>query len=127
MRFENLLDEAIETQFEELDKCEVGSDSQRNAADVVTKLVDRAIEIEKLKVNREEQERSKKLEREMELTKIKEERHDRWIRNGVTVGIALVQIGLTVWGTNKCLKFEETGTVTTSAGRNFINRLFSKK
>ena len=42
----------------------------------------------------------------------------------VTVGLGIGSMLLNVWGTNKTLKFEETGTVTTSAGKSHINKLF---
>ena len=42
----------------------------------------------------------------------------------VTIGLGIGSMLLNVWGTNKTLKFEETGTVTTSAGKSHINKLF---
>ena len=55
-----------------------------------------------------------------------EEKKDRKWKNGISVAGIVVPIVVTVWGTLKTLKFEETGTVTTNAGRSFMNRLFKK-
>ena len=55
-----------------------------------------------------------------------EDRKKSIIQNIIDVGTLVTTVGLTVWGTFKTLKFEETGTVTTNAGRNFINKLFRK-
>ena len=68
-----------------------------------------------------------KIDNAMKSKQMKEERIDRIVKHGLTALSIASSIGLTAWGTCKTLKFEETGTVTTSAGRNFIRNLFSKK
>lgn len=66
-------------------------------------------------------------EKELKAKQMDDERKDRWVKNSITAaGIAIPSI-ITIWGTLKSLKFEETGTITTMAGRSFINRLFPKK
>ena len=52
---------------------------------------------------------------------------DANMRNAIAIAGIAVPALLTVWGTFKTLKFEETGTVTTMFGRNFINKLFCLK
>ena len=61
------------------------------------------------------------------LEQIKEDKVDHIVKNSLTLFGTVAGIVLTVWGTNKTLKFEETGTITTSAGRAFIKNLFSKR
>ena len=51
---------------------------------------------------------------------IEEDRKDRRVKNSLTAASIFGGIGLTIWGTLKSLKFEETGSVTTNAGREFI-------
>ena len=48
MRIETMLQEGIEDGFSELKKVQVGTESYKTTVDGLTKLVDRAIELEKL-------------------------------------------------------------------------------
>ena len=106
----------IQTEFKKLEEIEIGSEQYKTTVDGLTKLVDRAVEIEKLDI-----------EHEMENVKMKEENLDRRIKNGIAIGGIVIPSLITIWGTLKSLKFEETGAVTTGAGREFIKRLFHKK
>ena len=116
MKIEVMLHEEIETKIEKLKHMEVGSDEYKSAVDSLTKLLDRAIELDKHNVEHQEK-----------LDARDDENKDRLIRN-ILNGLGIViPAGLTIWGTLKTLKFEETGTVTTMAGRGIINRLFHKK
>lgn len=54
MNFENLLHGAIETEFEQLEETEVGSNEYKARVDTLTKFMDRAIEIEKCNNDRED-------------------------------------------------------------------------
>lgn len=119
MNIEALLKEEIQSEFETLKNVDTGSEEYKATVDGLTKLVDRAIEIEKFNAEREENE----LKREQ----MKDEKIDRWVKNGLTLVGVLVPAGLTVWGTYKSFKFEETGTITTIMGRGFINKLLPKK
>ena len=100
MEIRELLNSEIQDEFERLGEMEIGSESYKATVDGVTKLVDRAIELEKSDI--ELQEKRKQM---------REEKVDRWVKNGTLV----------------TLKFEEKGTVTTIMGRGFINKLFPKK
>lgn len=112
----NLLTKEIESEFEKLEDLEVGTDEHKAAVDSITKLVDRAIDYEKLK--NEQSDKAKLME---------EERKDRIVKNGIAVaGIAIPSL-ITIWGTIKSIQFEKEGTITTFAGRSFFNKLFSKK
>lgn len=48
------------------------------------------------------------------------------IQTTISIVTIAVPALLTIWGTCKSLKFEETGTITTPIGKGFINRLFPK-
>lgn len=127
MKIESLLNEEIQSEFEELKKMEVGTEQYDTAVNGLTKLIDRTIEIDKLKAECEAKNEDRETEADLRLTQMAEERKDRLIKNCVSVaGIAIPSV-LTIWGTLKALKFEETGTVTTIVGRGFINKLFPKK
>ena len=58
---------------------------------------------------------------------MEEEKKDRWIKNGLAAAGIIIPTLVTIWGTVKSIKFEETGTITTIMGRGFINKLLPKK
>ena len=125
MKIETILQEEIKSEFNELKGMELGTDKYKSTVDGLTKLVDRAIKIEEL--NNDAQDKIyKENELDLKQQQIEEERKDRKVRNSITVASIVIPTIVTIWGTLKTLKFEEVGTVTTNAGRNFMNRLFKK-
>lgn len=127
MSIENQLHKEIQRDFEKLEKMEVGTDEHKVAVDEMTKLLDRAIEMEKLGAEREDRLVSNKLDEEYKRKQFEEERLDRWIRNGIAVAGIVVPTLVTIWGTKKSFEFEKDGTITTIMGRGFINKLLPKK
>jgi len=116
MEMNKILTKEIRTEFEELGEMEIGSEQYKTTVDGLTKLVDRAVEIEKFEIEHEDK-----------IEQMEEEKLDRRIKNIIAgAGIAIPSL-ITIWGTLKSLKFEETGAVTTGAGREFMKRLFHKK
>ena len=127
MKFEHLLKEEIVSEVETLGKLELGSEQYKTTVDGVTKLVDRALEIEKIDIEAEERERSREIETNLKIQQMEDDKKDRKVKNGIAIGSTLLGVVVTVWGTLKTLKFEEEGTVTTLMGRGFINKLLPKK
>ena len=127
MNIKTLLETEIESELEVLKESEVGSDCYRTIVDGVVKLADKVIELERI----EHEKREKAIDRENENSyrtkQMDDDRKDRMIKNCLTATSIVTGVGLTVWGTLKSLKFEETGTVTTIVGRGFINKLLPKK
>lgn len=121
MSIKTLLHEEIESEFKELEKTQVGTDQYKASIDGISKLIDRSIEISKIEADIKNKEDTREIETQLELKKQKDERRNKIIVNVLTGTSIISGIVLTVWGTLKTLKFEETGTVTTSAGRSFIN------
>lgn len=126
MSLKTTLQDEIQNELKEISKMEVGSDQHRTAVDSVTRLWDRMNESEKLEIEKKERAENREIELDLKLQQMEEERKKRVIQNIIDVGGIVTTVGLTVWGTLKSLKFEETGTVTTMAGRNFISKLFRK-
>ena len=126
MKNETLLHEEIQGEFEELKKLEVGSEKYKTAVDGLTKLMDRAIEIDKLNVRAEERRDARDIEAELRQQQLDEDVKDRKVRNAISIAGIVIPTAVTIWGTLKSLKFEETGTLTTNAGRNFMQRIFKK-
>lgn len=82
----------------------------------IDKLMAKLVEMERLEVEHQEK-----------VVQMNEDKKDRIIKNvlqGLGIGLPLL---VTIWGTNKSIKFEQDGTITTFAGRNFFNNLFKKK
>lgn len=136
-----LLNTEIESEFEAMSDVEMSSNEYKVGVEGLTKLIDRQLEFEKLDEEFREKREVRKLEekikekdlelREKELKlkeeQLRQEQKDSKFRNGIAIaGIAIPSL-ITIWGTIKSLKFEETGTVTTMMGRGFINKLLPKK
>lgn len=126
MRIDTMLSEEIKSELEELKKLEVGSDKYKATVEGITKLTDRVIEMDKNESDFQERVDSRVAENELKEKQLIEDRKDRRIKNGISIGTLFITSAVTVWGTLKTLKFEEVGTVTTIVGRNFIGRLFKK-
>lgn len=127
MKIETLLHEEIVDEFGNLSKIEVGTDEYRTAVDGVTKLLDRAIELEKLDIETKREAENQEFEQQIKLEQMREDKKDRKVKNvltGVSIGAPLA---VTIWGTLKSIKFEETGTITTIMGRGFIQKMLPKK
>lgn len=123
MSIQTLLNEEIKNEFEDLKKMELGSETYKTMVDGLTKLVDRAIELEKIDVEQNEAYEN----RQVELSKIEDDRKDRWVRNILTGASIVIPTAVTVWGTIKSINFEKEGTITTIMGRGFIQKLLPKK
>ena len=125
MKIDEKLEAEIAGDLELMEDMNINSEEYKTSADIVGKLIDRAIELDKLNIEREKMEASQKIEVDLKQQQMKEERIDRIIKNILTGVSVTGGILLTIWGTNKTLRFEETGTITTTAGRKFTGKLFS--
>lgn len=113
---QNLLNEEISTLFMRLEDLVPGTEEYEKTNNELVKLVDRAIKMESFSI-----------ENANKLKAMEDENKDRIVKNVLT-GVSIVGgFALTVWGTIKSIKFEETGTITTIMGRGFINKLLPKK
>lgn len=127
MNIEHLLYDEMETEFEALSDKEPGSDEHKAILDELVKLMDRAIEMEKVNNDCEDKTEVRENEQALKKQQFEDEKRDRLIKNIISVaGIALPLL-VTIWGTKVSLKFEEEGTFTTIMGRGFINKLLPKK
>lgn len=127
MEIEKLLHDEIVDELGGLNTLELGSDKYKVTTEGIVKLMDRAIEMDKLSKELDERQTNRNEDLELKYRQIDAEIRDRKIKNVITVVISSVGTIVTIWGTLKTLKFEEVGTVTTMAGRNFINNLFKRK
>lgn len=123
MKIKETLYKEIEDELQVLNEIEVGTDEYKSSVDGVTKLLDRAIEIEKHEAEMKERE----AERIAKNIQAAEEQKDRVVKNYIAAGGVVLPLLVTIWGTLKSFKFEQDGTVTTIMGRGFINKLLPKK
>ena len=127
MDIKELLEAEVVDQLEGLRDLTLGTEEYKTTVDNIVKLTDRVIDIEKLESENDEKAASREIEKDFKLKQMDEDRKDRWVRNGITAASIVIPTVVTIWGTFKTLKFEETGTITTSMGRGFVNKLLPKK
>jgi hypothetical protein len=127
MELEKKLHDEISRELDILEGMEEGTESYKTLVDGLTKLTDRAIEIDKFNADVEAKAETQKFENELRLKQMKEERIDRIVKNCLTAVGIILPIGITVWGTKASFEFEKEGTVTTIMGRGFINKLLPGK
>ena len=125
MSIQKLLREEIESEFKELSKITPGGDEYRVAVDGITKLMDRAIELEKNEIDRQDRIDARDSENELKTKQMEDEKKDRFVKNLLTGVGTIGGLVVTIWGAKKAWKFEETGTVASPVGRSFINKLIS--
>lgn len=124
---ETLLHEEIQDGFDALSKMERGTEIHKTTVDEVAKLFDKAIEIEKIEIEAKEKAKAREIEASLKRAQMEEDRKDRKLKNGIAIGGIVLPLAVTIWGTFKTFRFEESGTVTTIMGRGFINKLIPKK
>lgn len=127
MSMKTLLNEEIENEFKLLGKMQPGTDEYKATVDGLTKLVDRAIEIDKVNNENREKIELREFDEQFRLTQAGSESRDRLIKNCIAVAGIVIPSVITIWGTVKSIEFEKEGTITTIMGRGFINKLLPKK
>lgn len=127
MSIEALTCTEIEDEFEKISELELGTEKHKVAMGSLTGLMEKAIEMERLEIERED----KRIVRENDLLlrkqQLEDEKKSRLVQNIISAAGIILPLAVTIWGTRVSLKFEEEGTITTQMGRGFIQRLFSKK
>lgn len=128
MEIQGLFNEEITRRFEELREMQVGSDEYKAAVDGLTKLADRAIEMEKVQLDANEKVADRMMRNGNEFSKREDDQKDRIVQyclRGVEIALPTA---LAIWGTVTTLKYDKEGVLpTTLMGRGFINKLILKK
>lgn len=124
---DTMLREELQSEFEDLRDMKLGTEEHKIAADTVMKLMDRAIEIEKLENEVQDKAENREIETDLKTRQMNEDKKDRFVKNCLTAVSVVGGLGLTIWGSCKSWKFEETGTITSTAGREFMKKLFHMK
>lgn len=127
VNIETLLYEEIDAEFEKLSKLEPGTEQHKAAADTLAKLMDRAIEMDRVESESYDRAEARESELKLKEQQLSDEKKDRWVKNIIGAAGVILPLIVTIWGTKTSLKFEEEGTVTTPIGRGFIQKLLPKK
>ena len=106
----------IDERFNDLAKLNPTTKEYSTAVDSLTKLMDRAIEIEKIEASEAQNEKQ-----------MKDDRKSRIVKNCIDVGSIVLPLAVTLWGVKASLYFEDSNTVTTTVGRKFMDRMFNFK
>lgn len=126
-KLETLLYEEIQDEFDDLGKTELGTDLHKTKVEAITKLCDRAIELEKIKVDQEFKREQLDIDTQLKTKQAEDEKKDRTVKNVLTGAGIVLPLAVHIWGALFTTKFEEKGTYTTIFGRETIKKLFSKK
>ena len=122
MNYEAKLNDVIVRQIEEMDRLEVGTEQYKIVVDGVCKLIDKSVEIRKIRVSKVE----KDDERIIKMDQLENDKKERKIQMFINIGGIIIPVIVTVWGTLKSFEFEREGTVTTILGRKFVGNLLKK-
>lgn len=140
-KMEDLLKEVITEGLNELKDTNLESNYYNDRAQGIAKLIEKRIELDKFETERFDKENEAIRQRELdeqkkEIEKAQLDLQKKQVRAtkintalqvAATVGVAVLGAVVTVWGTNVTLEFEQEGIVTSSAGKNFVGRLFNSK
>lgn len=125
MTNKELLTSEIGSQMEELKHLEVGSEQYETAVNGISKLFDKALEIDKLEAEMQDRADAREMDACFKQQQLEADKHDRKIKNLLTgLGIG-IPAGISVWGTLKSIEFEKFGSITTLAGKTHINKVLN--
>ena len=127
MNVETLLYEAIEEAFNELNDMENGSEERKAKVEELAKLMDRAIEMEKIDVDCKNKEKALEVEQNFKQQQMIDEKHDRLVKNVISVAGVVLPLAVTIWGTIASFNFEKEDSISTIMGRGYIQKLLPKK
>lgn len=127
MCVEKLLREELEQEIGELGNLTLGSDEYKSTVDGVSKLMDKLNDSNKIELDAQERAAARESEAELKMEQIENDKKNRRSQVFTTIAGIVIPVAVTIWGTLTTLKFEETGTVTTTAGKKLTGRLFDKK
>lgn len=125
MKNEVMLNDEIKSELNELGKLKVGTEEYKIAVEGITKLMDRAIEINKINTDAQYKTENMEIENGFKEKQMELDEKDRKVRNILTALGIILPTGVSIWGTLKTLKFEEVGTITTVAGKEHVRKLFN--
>lgn len=116
-----LLDEVIVSNIKRINELDVGSDERKQLIRETIELIKTKNETEKLEHECDEITRKREIDYELKEKQTRDEKIDRWVKNGIAIASVVIPVTVTIWGTIVSINFEKEGTLTTSAGRRHVN------
>ena len=110
MSVKSLLTDEICGQVNEISKLVVGTEESKTAINGAGILMDKLNDVQRLEIERE---------------KAENERKDRKIKNGITIGTAVTGAFITIGASLLAYIYEERGTITSMPGRKSVDRAFN--
>ena len=96
MKLDRMLCEEVQSELTALKDMEMGTEEYKIAVDGITKLADRAIELEKIDIEHQDKIESQDFENGLKLKQMEAERKNRLIQNILTAAGIVLPVGLTV-------------------------------
>lgn len=127
MNTETLLRDEIQKEIEELSRMELGTEEYKTTVDGITKMTDRVIEMTKIDLEYRDRLDARESEEKLKREEMRDQKRGHFVNDGITILGIVLPVTVTIWGTIKSFKFEETGTITTIMGRGFIQNMLPKK
>lgn len=127
MNIETLLYDAMETDFNVIAEEELGSEKRRAAVDELAKLMDRAIEMEKVTNDYNDKKEIRENDRIIRTCQMSDDNRDRIVKNIISAAGIVLPLIVTIWGAKVSMQFEKEDSFTTIMGRGFIQKLIPRK
>lgn len=125
MKIETPLVDEVLSEIEEVKKIEVGTEKHEKGVNSVTKLMDRAIEMEKLGLEKRKIELEEdKLEQEQ--MRLEAEQKDRGRKDAITIGTFVVTTATSLLVVYETFRFDRENTPTSTLGRTILTKFIPK-
>ena len=125
MTMKTLFRDELENELKELSKLEVGSEQYKIAVDGISKLADKANEMDKIDIDNQDKAQIRANDYELRLKQIDDERKDRFVKNCLTGVSIATGLGVAVWGTLVSMRFEKEDSFTSLLGRKWVDKTIS--
>ena len=116
MNIQTMLHEEIADKIQRLSEMNPQDEDYKATADVLAKLLDRAIEMKKVDITHEEN-----------LQQMKETRRDNLIKSCLQGAGIIIPAGVAIWGALYSWHWERTDTITSGPGREFTKAILRFK
>lgn len=119
VKVKELLEQEIVDELEALSK----NEEYTVSIDDTIRLMEKKIEMDRLEQDRLDKEASRKLEEDLKLKEMAENKKDRIWKNCLTIGTFILSMGGYIWANVDSKNFEKGFTHTTEAGRKSTGKL----
>ena len=119
---QTLLDEVIVSNIKRIKELETGSEERKQLVKETIELINCRNATDKLEHECDENTRKREIDYDLKQKQTRDEKIDRWVKNGIAIAGIVIPVVVTIWGTVVSINFEKEGTLTTSAGRRHVSK-----